>query len=550
MKRPFLYFIFIIAFFHCEAQKLKRDEKTIVSHLQQEIRYLSDDKMEGRRTGTEGEKKAAEYIASKFSEYQIAPGGTNGYYQPFTINEGKKPGEKSSFYIDHNKLLLFIDYFPLSFSANGNIEGSASISLKEPGTPWFLDLKDIMEENRQNPHFDILDYISTKSAEWQKKGATALLVFNSDKAAEPLHYSQEVNSVISSIPVIYIMRNSLKYLADETATLEIQLKTELIDQKRNATNVIGYIDNKAPLTVVVGAHFDHLGHGEDGNGLDQRKNEIYNGADDNASGTAALIELARMIRSSSLRKTNFLFIAFSGEELGLLGSKYFVNHPTINLNQVDYMINLDMIGRLNDSSRIITVGGFGTSSEWSNLYSENNMHKLFTDGLKFKFDSSGAGPSDHTSFYLQDIPVLYYFTGMHPDYHRTTDDFDKINYTGEMFLLKHIYSVIQKEEKQTDKIAFSKTKDNLFATPSFTVTLGIMPDYSFSGDGVRIDAISENRPAQKGGLKTGDIIIALGEYKVHSLNSYMEGLAKFKKGEKTIVEFYRDRKKLSTEVVF
>jgi hypothetical protein len=328
------------------------------------------------------------------------------------------------------------------------------------------------------------------------------------------------------------------------------LKTELIDQKRNATNVIGYIDNKAPLTVIVGAHFDHLGYGEDGNGLDQRKNEIYNGADDNASGTAALIELGRMIKSSSLKKTNFLFIAFSGEELGLLGSKYFVNHPSINLNQADYMINLDMVGRLNDTSRIITVGGFGTSSEWGNLYSENNLRKLFTDGLKFKFDSSGAGPSDHTSFYMQNIPVLYYFTGMHPDYHRTTDDYDKINYTGEMFLLKHIYSVIQKEERQPDKIVFSKTKDNLFTTPSFTVTLGIMPDYSFTGDGVRIDAISENRPAQKGGLKTGDIIIALGEYQVHSLNSYMEGLAKFKKGEKTIVEFYRDGKKLSTEVVF
>jgi hypothetical protein len=299
---------------------------------------------------------------------------------------------------------------------------------------------------------------------------------------------------------------------------------------------------------VLGAHYDHLGYGEDGNSMIRTgEHLIYNGADDNASGTAALIELSRLLKNSKLNKNNYLFIAFSGEELGLFGSKYFVEHPTINLMNVNYMINMDMVGRLNDSSKVLTVGGYGTSPEWAALIS--------TGGKKFPFvikiDSSGTGPSDHTSFYRKDIPVLFFFTGLHPDYHKPTDDFDKINYTGELGIVNYIYSLIEKENKQKQKLAFTKTRETQTTTSArFSVTMGIMPDYTFTGIGVRVDGVSDGRPAQKAGLQPGDVIVQLGDYPVTSLENYMEALGKFKKGDTTIVKFKRGNDNKEAPVQF
>ena len=553
MRKPFLYLTLCLCFYITDAQKLRKDEKKLISNLEQHIKYLSDDKLEGRRSGTAGEAAAADYIGREFNLYGLSPKGVNGYAQTFTIDDGRKIGEHTELVIDHSKLNLNTDYFPLAMSSNGTVDGSTSLALQEPGTPWFFDLKESFEENNQNPHFNIDVLIFDKAKEFQKKGARAMLVYNSDKNAEPLEYEPHTVTEKATIPVIYLTKNSAHLLADETATLDIHLSTELIDQKRTAMNVLGYIDNKAHSTVIIGAHFDHLGHGEDGNGLSPKNgtDNIYNGADDNASGTAALIELARLIKSDGLKNQNYLLIAFSGEELGLLGSKYFVSHPSIDLKEVNYMINLDMLGRLNELNKTVTVGGFGTSPEWQNIYSGSKSVKLFTDGLNFKFDSSGVGPSDHTSFYIQNIPVLFYFTGIHSDYHKVSDEFDKINFKGEMYLVKHINSLLQYEDKKNEKVAFEKTRNNLFSdVPKFTVTLGIMPDYSFSGDGVRIDAISDQRPAQKAGLQPGDVITSLGGLQVHSLNSYMEALSRFKKGDKAIVEYKREGQKLSSTVEF
>ena len=192
------------------------------------------------------------------------------------------------------------------------------------------------------------------------------------------------------------------------------------------------LDNGAAHTVVVGAHYDHLGYGEDGNSM-LRTGEvlIHNGADDNASGTAALIELARLLKKSGDKRNNYLFLAFSAEELGLNGSKFFTEHPTLPMEQFTCMVNMDMVGRLNDSSHTVTVGGYGTSPWWGELFRKQQGNP----SLNIKFDSSGTGPSDHTSFYRKDIPVLFFFTGLHSDYHRPTDDFDKLNYSGEWFII-------------------------------------------------------------------------------------------------------------------
>src|SRR5207342_532032 len=235
------------------------------------------------------------------------------------------------------------------------------------------------------------------------------------------------------------------------------------------------------------------------------------------------------------------------EELGLFGSKYFVENPTVSLNSINYMINMDMVGRLNDSTRVLTIGGYGTSPEWSSLANTKNKKSSFV----IKVDSSGTGPSDHTSFYRKDIPVLFFFTGLHADYHRPTDDADKINYTGEYRIVKYISDIITSLDKTNQKLSFTKTRETQsMSSTRFSVTLGIMPDYTFPGTGVRVDGVSDGRPAQKAGLQTGDVITRLGEYNVTSLENYMEALGKFKKGDTTTVRFVRGKDNKETQVQF
>jgi aminopeptidase YwaD len=234
----------------------------------------------------------------------------------------------------------------------------------------------------------------------------------------------------------------------------------------------------------------------------------------------------------------------------LFGSKYFVDSPTINLSSVNYMINLDMVGRLNDSSKTVTVGGYGTTPTWGQLYSMSGKNRLYDANLNFRFDSSGTGPSDHTSFYRKDIPVLFYFTGLHSDYHKPTDDYEKINFNGQMHLVKHILSLVENAEKQPGKLLFNKTREVQMASASFSVTLGIMPDYTFSGEGVRLDGVSENRPAQKIGMKAGDVIISLDDFKTVSVESYMKALSQFKKGDKAKVVYKRGGETFSSIVEF
>jgi Zn-dependent M28 family amino/carboxypeptidase len=300
--------------------------------------------------------------------------------------------------------------------------------------------------------------------------------------------------------------------------------------------------------VVLGAHFDHLGYGEDGNSMLRNADKlIHNGADDNASGTAALIELARLLKASKNKGNNFLFIAFSAEELGLNGSKYFTENPTIDLSKVSYMINMDMVGRLNDSSKVLTVGGYGTSPWWPQVIGSAKDRKSY---FTIKIDSSGTGPSDHTSFYRKDIPVLFFFTGLHTDYHRPSDDFEKINYLGELQIVKYISDIINKTRQQ-GKLAFTKTRETQTTTSArFSVSMGIMPDYTFSGTGVRVDGVSEGRPAQKAGIKAGDIILQLGEHATNSVENYMQALGKFKKGDKAKVKYKRGEAVMEGEVVF
>jgi aminopeptidase YwaD len=530
-------------------QKLKKADKAIVNNLQAHISFLADDKLEGRRTGTNGEKLAAEYISQQFQKAGLYPKGDNGsWFQSFDIYDGKQVNPSTHLIINGNDLKLNTEYFPLSFSANQSTEAAVSMALSESGEPWFADIKDMLEENKDNPHFDLNLALIKKSEAGAAKGASALILYNSSELSDSLKFNGKDRFEKVKIPVIFLTNDAKKkYLNDESATLDIKLKVEIGDKKRTGSNVVGYIDNKAATTIVLGAHYDHLGYGEDGNSLQgSTEKSIHNGADDNASGTAALIELASALKVLKNRNNNYLLIAFSGEELGLNGSKYFTENAPIGIKTINYMVNMDMVGRLSETNKTLTVGGIGTSPAWAQIFSVVNKKKPFN----VKFDSSGTGPSDHSSFYRKDIPVLFFFTGLHTDYHKPSDDFNKINYTGELQILKYILSVIEASGTK-GKLAFTKTREQQMGTTArFSVTMGIMPDYTFSGSGVRVDGISDGRPAQKAGIQTGDIIVQLGEHDITSMEAYMQALSKFKKGDRTKVKYKRGNDTAEAEVQF
>lgn len=306
-------------------------------------------------------------------------------------------------------------------------------------------------------------------------------------------------------------------------------------------NVLGYIDNPSDRIVVIGAHYDHLGMGGMSS-MDRGTPAIHNGADDNASGTAALIHLAQLLSEKDLQ-TDFLFFAITGEEQGLWGSNYFTKNPTVDLSKVNFMINMDMVGRL-DEERGLAVYGTGTAPEWEGLLDDVN-----TDSLKIIRKESGKGPSDHTSFYLKDIPVLHFFTGQHEDYHRPSDDADKINYEGILTVATMIERIVESLD-QSEKLAFQPTKDETTNAPRFTVSLGVMPDYLYDGEGMLIADVSADKPAIKAGLKKGDVVVQLGDSTVTDMMSYMRALSVFEQGDRTNVVVEREGKKVEAEVQF
>jgi len=533
-----------------KSPKLSKADNLIVTNLQTYIGYLADDKLEGRRAGTNGEKLAGEYISQKFKEIGLQPKGTDGFFQSFEIYDGKQIKTATHFIINENNLVVEKDFFPFPFSQNISIEALPSIAVQESDMPWFFDLKETLEENKNNPQFDLTEYIRNNAKKAKDRGATAVILYNTSDIDDKLKFDSKDRTQALNIPIVYVTKTAAKkYLSDQTATLDIKLKVDIGEKKRTGRNVVAYLDNGAARTVVLGAHYDHLGYGEDNNSMLRTGEKlIHNGADDNASGTAALMELARILKSGKQKNNNYLFIAFSAEELGLNGSKFFTENPTINFSNVNYMINMDMVGRLNDSSNVVTIGGYGTSPQWSSLIDPANKKNPFV----IRIDSSGTGPSDYTSFYRKDIPVLFFFTGLHTDYHKPTDDADKINYIGETKIINYITSIVNSPLTVDQKLAFTKTRETQTTSSmrSGGVTMGIMPDYTFAGAGIRCDGVTDGRPAQKAGLKTGDVIIKVGDYTISSMESYMQTLGKFQKGDKAKVKFKRGNDEMETEVQF
>ncbi|WP_299519788.1 M28 family peptidase [Winogradskyella sp.] len=323
--------------------------------------------------------------------------------------------------------------------------------------------------------------------------------------------------------------------------------TKNTDSTITGRNVIGFIDNGAKTTVVIGAHYDHLGYGGEGSLHRGEEKAVHNGADDNASGVAVMLDLARRLKSKNEAtgikdQNNYMFMAFSGEEMGLLGSNYFSKNPTINAESINYMINMDMVGRLKVDSTL-AVYGVGTSPLFRQTIKANN------DKFKLIENESGVGPSDFTSFYLIDVPVLHFFTGQHEDYHKPADDADKLNYEGMNLISDYIFDIIS-DLDDNGELAFRTTKNESEEVPRFKVGLGVVPDYLFDGKGMRIDGTREDTPAFNAGLQKGDVVVKLGDSLVTDMMSYMRALSVFDKGDEAAISVIRANKKIKTKVVF
>lgn len=557
MKRPaLLAFLFLTA---CSTTRLPLSDDQLSRQLKLHIVTLSSDEWEGRETGEPGALKARDYIVSQFELIGLKPKGEKKFLQEFPFPNGATSGPGTQLYVNLQSYQADADFYPLPYSNDSNVTGyiaKVGYGIDDPG----LQQQDYLGKSSLNKKIFLMESGTPdgnnphgKFSEWadlrkridiaMTKGASAVIFINSDTSiADPVaDFTRRITP--SRIPVIFAKGNAAIQLRDSIVT-NCTVGVELNRIVKKGYNVIGMIDNKSKNTVVIGAHYDHLGYGDEGS-LYRGERAIHNGADDNASGTAGLIELARQLKSAGPKSNNYVFIAFSGEEKGLLGSNYFVKHPTFPLSSVNYMINLDMVGRLKPEEKVLIISGSGTSTRWKSL-----MDSISVDSIRIKQTESGVGPSDHTSFYLQNTPVLHFFSGTHSDYHKPSDDADKINYEGEVAILRMILHVIDLTAND-GKLAFSKTKDDDNENaPKFKVTLGVVPDYTFDGEGMRIDGVTDGKPASKAGMQPGDIVIRIGENNVVDMMSYMKALGKFKHGDQVPVIIKRGKEEITKDVTF
>ena len=556
--------------------------------LQQHVKHLASDALEGRRTGTNGATAAALYIAMEFAKVGLKPlvrstarnGSELRYFQPFPYVAGVKLGPANTLTVRNEKLEPGTDWLPLGFSssakvsgklvfvgygitatglnhndyANGNAAGNIAIALQ--GTP-----------DGDNPHGQFARYegVRWKAVAAKNAGVKALVViakeavFKDDRLSR-LSYDNTGGD--AGLPVIILSRSAADRLlsasgtsvseldsaptASRALTGEIGLSTDIVRSEVPAYNVIGMLEGSDPVlkneVVIIGAHYDHLGRGGDGSGsLAPRSGDIHYGADDNASGTAGVLELARLFSTQTPKpRRTILFMAFGGEEEGLLGSNYYVNHPLLPLANTVAMINMDMIGRMKDSK--LVVGGVGTAKEWRDIMAAEKSFQL-------TLNEDGFGPSDHSSFYAKQIPVLFFWTGTHVDYHKPSDTFEKINYDDEARILALVARIVKQLDTAEKRLTYTTAKaDATPRTGGFRVYLGTIPSYADSDNGLLLDGVRDDSPAAKAGLKAGDRIVKIGTRDVKNVYDYTAALGEMKAGEEYPIEVVRGTERLSLKI--
>ena len=587
----FLVLLIVLTFVSTSFSQAPLNPEITAEEIQYHINYLASEELEGRMTGTPELYKAAVYIQNEFDRYGLHPFFDGSYFQEFPFMAGIELGDKNSLSINSGNEVIRLntktEFIPLSFSDNLSVSGKLvfagyGISAADLNYDDYegIDVKNKIvvvlrnHPDRKNPHSQFERYSSLrfKTTTARDKGAAGIVFINDyeNNNDELIQLKYDNASSITGLITVNIKRKFIEKLFEseqrnlkriteeidssiipssfEFQTTSIEADIEVIKIEKTSWNVAGFIpgsdENYSNEYIVIGAHFDHLGWGEHNSLYMGDIPMIHYGADDNASGTTGLLELAEKFMSVKDKlKRNIVFAAFSGEELGLLGSAYMVNNFPVPIDDVVTMINMDMIGRLNDKNDLI-VYGTGTSSIWKDKLSEKNTYNF-----NLTFNDEGFGPSDHSSFYGKQIPVLFFFTGTHTDYHKPSDTADKINAEGQERVLSYVYDVakeiIQKENKP-DYIAVERQDRGRMTTGR--VWVGTIPDFAGEVDGYKLGGVTDGSPADKAGLKAGDIITSFGGKKISNIYDFTYAIGSYVPGDKVEVLVLRGDEELKFEI--
>jgi aminopeptidase YwaD len=563
----------------------------------QDVWYLSRDEMRGRGDGAPELDQAAGYIAEQFKAAGLQPAGDGGtYFQNFEITTGATFGAKNEFEIAGHKLTIDSDFVPIKFSETAAFEGPlvfAGYGITAPEykyddyagidvtgkivvvfryEPQENEPSSVFNGTGLTPHASFIN----KAINARMHGAKGIVFLT-----PPVTHSEEdvgaatrqVEAADAGIPAVHVKRapieDALKAAGKDLAALQtaidkdlqpqsfdlpavrVRIQTDVTRERKTVKNVVAALPGSDPVLknqwLVLGAHYDHLGLGERDSLAPSLIGQIHHGADDNASGTAGVMELARVAHEYKVAwKRSVLFMAFAGEEIGLLGSSYFVNHPTVPIADIDGMINLDMIGRLNNNR--LFVGGVGTSPSYKPMVDEFN--KIV--GLNVESTQSGYGSSDHTSFNAKKIPVLFFFSGLHSDYHKPSDTYDKINAAGAVKVLSLVYLTADRLATEAQRLSYVEVRQPQQAARGagggYGPYFGSIPDFRDDLKGVLFADIVSNSPAAKAGLKAGDLMTSFDGKDIFNLNDYAYALRLKKPGDVVPVVVKRNGEDLRVDV--
>ncbi|MCP4684288.1 MAG: M28 family peptidase [bacterium] len=539
------------------------------------IEVLASDSLEGREVGEPGELKAARYMIKVLQAAGLKPLGDSGsFLQAFDFIKRISPGENNRLSVNGKDLVLKDDFTPLFYSADTvfdfseivdvnygiitddsahndyadlNVDGKAVLVKRY--APEAEETDDTTETG--DTIFDRHSSLTSKIITALDHGASGVFFWTPPEHDDTLLSTGATRVTPKSIPIVFLRRAGIEKLGLDLTSPEIMTASGQTDLERvrdTGYNVVGFLQGATDTTVIIGAHYDHLGWGGPSSRYLEDEKKIHYGADDNGSGVAALLELARYAatRGDELRHS-MLFIGFGGEEAGLLGSSHYVRNWTIDRTHARMMINMDMIGRLKDQDKGLAILGTGTCPDFKEYFDSMDV-----GDLKVVFKESGTGPSDHAAFYNDSIPVLNFFTGAHEDYHKPSDVTEKIDFEGVVSVANLIGDIVQHFDDYPDQLVFQRTKDDGPGRHSraYSVTLGVMPDFISEVEGLRIDGVSPGRPADNAGLLKGDIVIKMGDIAVDDIYTYMNALSKFRKGDTTPVSVVRGEDTLSVTVEF
>ncbi len=532
------------------------EKNDFFSTMKVNLSVLASDSLQGREAGTQGELMTRDYLVNYFKQFQIPPIPGKEYAIPFSFSEGcsysvgsisfqSKEYELDNHFFYLNRLVGYDFEGKTHFVGCGlnpeNYAGTDSVS--NQGLVFVIDVNYSDTCHKLDNCLSYFDMVQSAVLLASSRNPAAIVLTTSNSKKFPISSNWIPKPIPPTIPVLGA-NTKLSALLLENIGDSIFSSNSFSKNEQTGYNVAAFIDNNKPTTIVLGAHYDHLGFG----GFASRFNgpaTIHNGADDNGSGTVLLLEIARRIKEAGYNKHNYLFIAFSAEEKGLLGSKAFLSQHNVNNSSMLAMLNFDMVGRLDSVKPSINLIGTGTATQWDSLLTASDPGLI-----KQNRTSSGLSGSDQMSFYMQKIPVIFFITGMHKDYHTPSDDVDKINFRGMVDVLCLAENIVVALNGM-DSLSFKETEaENNAPQKRSGISLGIIPDHAWAGKGLRIDAVTPGKTAANFGFLAGDVIVQIGDYNVSDIMSYMKALANYKKGDVAKITYLRGEFSTSVDVTF